>query len=269
MGGLNDTSDVKLRNLRVNHRWRDDSLANVWEVETNALHSQNLTTDVRRQDATLRVKAYEMPFKPRAEINSDGTKIFGDIAAEIGPLPVTLSAGRVNWGDLSNNPRALAARLTASRLSAQTSATTAAGYLFGRVDLYNISDGNTISSSTLRFTPAWRPFGANLKPLLGFETRNAKFNTLNYWSPSDGYGSAFAGVSGEWESADWNFYASAQKGVRLFGEAGASWSLSAGGKRWLNRDWAVGIRFWAMSSQRDYQQYKARSTYVTVEKLWN
>jgi hypothetical protein len=268
IGGSNDSSDIQLRTLKINHRWRDPSGANIWEVETTRVRNNNLVTEVQRQDFAVRYKMLETPFKPRLELGTDGQKVYGSAGVELGTLPVLVEVGRVNWGLLSSNPAALAANLSATRLGVQGSTSLAAGSLFGRADFYNISDGNTITTSALRFTPSWRPLGSHFKPLLGIETRNAKFNTLNYWSPSDGYGSATAGVMGEWGEPDWNFFASAQVGARLFGEAGRSWSLSSGGKRWLNKDWAVGMNFWAMGSQRDNLPYRARSLYFTVEKLW-
>jgi hypothetical protein len=269
MGGLNDSSDVRQRTVKVNHRWRDASLANVWEIETGALQNKDLILDTHRQDVTLRFKSLEMPFKPRVEVGSDGFKAYGNVGVAITSLPVLIDYGRVNWGDLSNNPKALAAKLSASRLGLQVSTEGALGSLFARADMYKISDGNTITTSTVRLTPAWRPLGKYFKPLVGMETRAAKFNSLNYWSPSDGYGSAFAGVMAEIEGVDWNFFASAQGGVKLFGEAGNSWSASLGGKRWLTDDWSIGFRLWTMASRRDSQQYKARSGHLTIEKLWN
>jgi hypothetical protein len=268
VGGSNDSTNIQLRTLKINHRWRDPSGANIWEVETTRVRNTNLTTEVQRQDFAVRYKMLETSFKPKFEMGTDGQKIYGNVGVELGSLPVIVDVGRVNWGLLSSNPAALANNLSATRLGLQGSTSLSSGTLFGRADFYNISDGNTITTSALRFTPSWRPLGSHFKPLLGIETRNAKFNTLNYWSPSDGYGSATVGVMGEWGDADWNFFTSAQLGARLFGEAGRSWSLSAGGKRWLNKDWAIGMNFWAMGSQRDNQPYRARSLYFTVEKLW-
>jgi hypothetical protein len=269
LGGLNDSSDVRQRTFKLNHRWRDDSFANIWEVETGGLQNKDLVRDTKRQDFTVRFKSLEMPFKPRVEVGSDGYKVYGNLGVAITSLPVLIDYGRVNWGDLSNNPKALAAKLSASRLGLQVSTEGALGGLLARADMYKISDGNTITTSTVRLTPAWRPLGKYFKPLVGMETRAAKFNSLNYWSPSDGYGSAFAGVMAEFEGVDWNFFASAQGGVRLFGEAGNSWSASLGGKRWLNDDWSIGFRLWTMASRRDSQQYRARSGHLTIEKLWN
>jgi hypothetical protein len=268
-GGMNDSTHVRLRSLKLNHRWTDESLANVWEVEGGTVQNNNLIDQAKRQAITVRYSAMDTIFRPKIELGSDGRSIFGNLGLALGSLPVLIDVGKVNWGELANNPKALAQNLSANRIGAKLTAKFDAGDIFARADYYSISDGNTIATSTLRYTPSWRPLGAHFKPFIGMETRTAKFNTLSYWSPSDGYGSAFAGVLAEFEGADWNLYASAQGGVRLFGEAGHSWGASAGGKRWITNDWALGLKLWAMSSQRDNLPYRARSAYLTVEKLWN
>jgi hypothetical protein len=269
LGGSTDSSDVKTRNWLINHRWHDSSLANVWEVETSGLASSNLNLNLKRQAATLRYAALETFLKPKFELGSDGKHLLYDIAVEVPTLPIQVSFGRVNWGVLSNNPSSLFAEQTASKLSFSGNAELSLGKIDGRLSIYKVSDGNQVVTSNLNFTPAWRPLGANFKPLIGFETRSTTFATTRYWSPAEGYGSAFVGLMGEWESRNWNVYASAQLGTRLYGEAGSSWSTSAGGKYWITEDWNISLRFWAMASQRDYLRYKARSVYLTVEKLWN
>jgi tetratricopeptide (TPR) repeat protein len=268
-GGSHDSGQIQTRVLRLNHRWRDANLANIWEVETSLLKAHDLSTEARRQDFTVRYKALETFLKPRLEMSSDGYNVFGSAGIELGSLPVLIDVGRVNWGLVANTPKALALHLVADRIAVQTTAVLAAGNLSARADLSKISDGNTITTSALRFTPSWRPLGTHFKPMLALETRNAKAYTGNYWAPSDGYGSASAGLMAEWGGADWNFSASAQAGVRVFGEAGNSWSVSSGGKRWLTNDWAVGMNLWAMASKRNSQPYRAQSLFVTVEKLWH
>jgi hypothetical protein len=269
LGGIQDSSKVDIRSIKTNHRWTDETLANVWEIEAGALQSKDPTVAVKRSSLTVRYKMQETFLKPRFELGSDGKNMFGNVGIALGDIPVLIDVGRVNWGEISNNPKGLAANLTATRVSAQLNTIFETGSLFARAEFNQISDGNNVSTTAIRFTPAWRPFGAHFKPLLGIETRDAKENKAQYWSPSNGYGTAFAGVLAEWQETDWNFFASAQAGTRLFGEAGASWSLSSGGKLWVNKDWAVGLRVWSMASQRDLQRYRARSAYLTVEKLWD
>ena len=100
------------------------------------------------------------------------------------------------------------------------------------------------------------------------QTRDAKFSSPSYWSPEQGSGTLYAGLLGEWGSADWNFYASAQSGTGLYGDAGTSWSVSGGGKRWLSNDIALSMNFWSMASWRDNAAYRAQSATVSLEKLW-
>jgi tetratricopeptide (TPR) repeat protein len=269
MGGLQDSSNVNVRSMKLNHRWADETLANVWEVETATVQSRDPFLGVTRPSATVRYKAQETPFKPRLEMGSDGKNLYGNVGISLGSLPVLIDIGRVNWGEISNNPKGLNAQLAATRISVQTNAALDIGNLFARAEVNNISDGNRISATAIRFTPAWRPFGNNFKPLLGIETRNSKLSKLEYWSPAEGYGSALMGMTAEWQETDWNFFASAQVGTRLYGEAGTSWSLSSGGKLWLNKDWAVGVRLWSMASQRNLQRYRSQSAHLTVEKLWD
>jgi tetratricopeptide (TPR) repeat protein len=269
LGGLQDSSNVEVRSLKLNHRWTDETMANVWEVETGTLHSKGPTVTVNRPSLTVRYKAQETIFKPRLELGTDGKNIYGNVGISFEDFPVLIDVGRVNWGEISNNPRALAAQLAATRISAQINTSLASGNLFARAEVNNISDGNTIIASTVRFTPGWRPLGPYIKPVIGFETRDSKLSKLEYWSPAAGYGSAFGGITLERQESDWNISATLQAGTRLYGEAGSSWSASMGGKYWLNKDWALGLRLWSMASQRDLQRYRATSAFVTVEKLWD
>jgi hypothetical protein len=268
VGGLNDSSNVQMRYWTANHTWRDASRSNIWELETSRIQAQNLALRAWQSDLTVRYRMLETPFKPKFEASADGTKVFGSVGIELGALPISIDAGRVNWARLSNNPKALADHLSANRLGIQAIGSFDYGQVVGRADLFKISDGNTITTSSLRWNPVWRPLGANIKPMIGIDTRNASFATASYWSPSQGYGSLYAGLSAEWSAKDWNLYATAAPGVRLFGEAGRSWSVSAGGKRWLNKDWAIGMNLWAMQSRRDSSEYKAQSLNFTLEHLW-
>jgi hypothetical protein len=269
LGALKDSSNVEIRSAKLNHRWADDTLANQWEIETGTVQSKDTTVSVTRPSLTVRYKALETYLKPRLELGSDGKNLYGNVGIAVGELPVLIDVGRVNWGEISSNPKALAAQLSATRLSVQTNVTFSTGNLFARAEFNNISDGNSITATAVRFTPAWRPLGSHFKPLLGMETRDSKQSKLEYWSPANGYGTVFAGMMAEWQDTDWNFFASAQAGTRLYGEAGSSWSASSGGKLWLNKEWAVGVRLWSMASQRDFQRYRAKSAFITVEKLWD
>jgi hypothetical protein len=110
--------------------------------------------------------------------------------------------------------------------------------------------------------------GSHVKPFVGAETRTATFNTGNYWSPSNGSGTLYGGLLGEWGVADWSLYATGQLGMPFYGDAGTGWTVAAGGKRWLTSDIALSANLWAMSSWRDSATYRSQSANVTLEKLW-
>lgn len=264
-----DSSDVNSRQLLVNHRWRDKSLTNVWEVEELAYRVYDPTDRANGNDLTVRYRSLDKPLKPRLEVSTDGHTAFASAGIEFEAVPLKLDLGRINWGRISNNPRGLSAGLTAERANAQLNLSTDFGALFVNAEHLRISDGNIVNASTVRFTPSLQPFGKRLKLFAGIETRDARFNTLRYWSPSDGYGSANIGMTGEWGGPDWEFGVAGQVGRRLYGEAGKSWATTVSGKRWITDDWALGMNAWAMSNRRDQQQYRARSVFVTLEKLWD
>jgi hypothetical protein len=266
--GSNDSSDLYTRTLTANHRWRDSTGANIMEIETSHFKGSLPTSESEQRDATFRYKALEREYKPNFEVSVAGGAVYGGAGVALGERPILVEAGLVNWGRFTTNPNALSAKLSASHVGLQASQDFSFGKLVGRVDGYGISDGNFIATSSLRLSPVWRPLGSHFKPLLGIETRDAKFNTTNYWSPAQGYGSVYAGLLGEWGNDDWSLYASGQAGRPLYGEAGASWSWSAGGRRWLSTDVAISLSLWGLSNQRDNAPYRANTFALNLEKLW-
>ena len=272
VGGSNDSAEIQRRAVTVNHRWRDSTGANVMEIETSVVRDRLPTVQANQADLTFRYQALNLTLKPSFEISS-ATKTSGNVyasgAIKLFDDQLALQAGRINWGRIATNPNGLAANLSAWNAGLIWNQNLSFGRLLARANYYDISDGNRIVTSSVNFAPTWRPLGSHFKPFVGIETRDAKFNTLNYWSPAQGYGTAFAGLVAEWEDADWNFYTSAQAGIPLYGEAGKSWNLLIGGKRWISPDVAVGFSAGVLSSRRDSTEYRARSANVSVEKLWN
>lgn len=270
-GGSNDSSETQRRFATINHRWRDSSGANIMEIETSRVRDWLPNSEAQQQDISLRYEALNLVLKPSVELSmptgADRT-LYGQVRVKILDDQISLTIGRVNWGRMATNPNALASRLAASHVGMTATQGFSFGILRGLVDYYDISDNNSILSSRLQLASNWRPLGNNFKPFIGIETRDARFNTLNYWSPDLGSGTAYAGILGEWGSADWNFYASGQSGIRLYGDAGTSWSVSAGGKRWLSTDVALSMNLWSMASWRDNAAYRAQSASVNLEKLW-
>ena len=169
---------------------------------------------------------------------------------------------------MSTNPNALALGLAASHLGATATHGFIFGTLRGRIDYYDITDNNRVVNTSVHLASNWRPLGNNFRPFVGVQTRTAQFTSPNYWSPEMGSGTLYAGLLGEWDGANWNLYTSVQSGARLYGDAGKSWAISGGGKRWLSDDLALSMTFWAMESVRDSAAYKAHSATFILEKLW-
>lgn len=270
-GGATDSSETVRRSATINHRWRDTGGSNIMEIETSAVRDELPTAAAGQQEVSFRYQNLGLELKPSFKLSmptKTDSSVYGSVRIQLLEDQVSLEGGRVNWGRMVVNPNALAAHLSASHAGISASHSFEYGNLSGNLNYYDISDGNVVQTGGLQFSSAWRPIGNNLKPFVGIETRSARFNTSSYWSPVDGSGALFAGILGEWGAADWNIFASAQSGTRLYGDAGQSWSLSAGGKRWLSTDVAISLNLWSMASTRDNATYRASSAAVNLEKLW-
>ena len=273
MGGANDSSDMQRSSLTANHRWRDRSGSHLFEIETSGVNDRMPGTDVNQSDLTFRYQTLNLPLQPRIELSAQAnpeSTIFGGLRLKLRESPLFLDVGRVNWGRLASNALALQAKLAANHVGVEMSGDLSSyGKLGGRVDYYDISDSNAILSSHFSFTPAWRPLGLRIKPLIGMETRDARTASGAYWSPAAGYGAVYAGLLSEWSGANWDFFASGQIGTRLYGEAGTNWSISASGRHWLGKDLALGLNLWDMASWRNNASYRAKSLALSLEKIWN
>ena len=268
-GGSSDSSDNQRRSATLNHRWRDSTGARIMEVETSGVRDRLPGTEATQQDVTLRYEDLGLSLKPSFELSVAGRTLYGSARIRFGKdEQVSLTVGRINWGRIAHSANALALGLSASHIGMTVAHELTFGTLQGRFNYYDISDNNSILAASVHLMSAWRPIGNNFKPFVGMETRGAKFNTLNYWSPAQGSGTTYAGLIGEWGSADWNFYASGQTGVPLYGDSGTGWSVSAGGKRWLSKDVALSMNLWSMASFRDNAAYRAQSANINLEKLW-
>lgn len=270
-GGLADSSSTERRSASVNHRWRDRSGARVMELEISGVQDTLPGLLSTQDEVLLRYQALDLQLKPSLELSMptrDNPKVFGDVRLSSESYKTTVEIGRVNWGKSAINPKALAAQLSANHGSASVTRSLPVGDLTGRVDLFDISDGNRVTTSSLRLASSWRPVGSQVKPFFGIETRDSSFNSPNYWSPQQGFGTVYAGVLAEWGRADWSLYVSGQAGAPLYGEAGNSWSLSGGGKQWISNNVAISLNLWAMSSRRDNAQYESQAATISLDKLW-
>lgn len=271
LGASSDSSDIQRRSNKINHRWRDKSGSTIMEIEASAVKDWLPTIESRQQEVTLRYEDLATGLKPSFELSTPtgaNRSLYGSARIKLADDAISLTAGRVNWGQMATNPNALAQGLAATHLGMTAVQGFSFGTLRGVVDFYDISDNNQIISSSVNLASSWRPLGNTYKPFVGIQTRGARSSSPNYWSPEIGSGTLYAGLLGEWGSADWSFYASAQKGFRLYGDAGQSWAVSGGGKRWLSNDLALSMTFWAMESVRDNAGYEAQSATISLEKLW-
>jgi hypothetical protein len=198
----------------------------------------------------------------------DDDSIFGSARIKLYEWPVWFRAGRLDWSHEALAPRAALRGLVARHSGLEAMGEFDWGQLYGQLDYYGITDGNSISAAQLRWTPSWRPLGARWRPLLGVEFRQAMRPAAEYWSPSLGHGSAYAGLNGDWSLGRWSLYGSAQYGTPLLEESGTSWSLSLGGRYQFAEDLAFSFGFWRMSSFRDNAAYSARTANLQVEKVW-
>ena len=275
MGGASDSSNSQRRSGLINHRWRDQSGADIFEIEINGVRDwlPAPVPEAKQQEIVGRYQNLDMTLKPSLELSMPtdlNRRLFATGRIKLWDGKISVGAGTVNWSKKASNPNVLNAGLSANYLGFDATQTFSKGRLTGRMDYYTISpDGNSILTSNLTFNPSWRPLGSHFKPFLGVEDRTARFNTSSYWSPAQGAGTAFTGLLGEWSQPDWNLFASAQIGARVRGDSGSSWSVSVGGKRWLTSDVAISTNFWSMASWRDNAAYRSQSLNLNLEKLWH
>jgi hypothetical protein len=211
----------------------------------------------------VRYQSLNLPLQPKFELSQQmqpKVKLFGKIGTNFLDNEVKIEAGHENWGKLAG--------LSSNHVGISGNHVYDFGQLFATADLHYISDGNRIVTSKLDYKPAWTPLGTHVKPYVGMETRDAQSNTLVYWSPAIGFGTAYAGLQGEMGQEDWSVYGGAQLGTHLYGEAGNSWSVSAGSKIWLLHDLALDLGIWKMQSRRNNAVYRAKSFNMGLEKLW-
>ena len=271
--GSKDSGDLRLSTGTITHRWRDASTQQIYEVEADlrTAHQAPGGPDPRHTGATVRYAHMGLPYEPEVSVGVQGqptSGLFGSLRVKLGEWPVHAEIAHENFGMTSASAKALDAGLTANRIGLEAQWGGELGVLSGKLNVYDISDNNSLRTTSIKLAPSWRPLGLNFKPYTSIDTRDLKFNTPNYWSPSDGSGTLGLGATAEWSEKDWYFVLAGQLGTRIYGEAGSSWSASIGAQRWLNRETAVTANLWGMSSIRDGARYKAHSLSLKLDRLW-
>jgi len=271
LGHPTDSSDTSRNSASLSHSWRDSAGVQIFELGVSAIKDERRNLQVTQRDMTFGYTHLDAPLAPQIELSAQQaptTRLFGAVKLKVMDAPAYVSLGHINWGKLAFDPNALSSNLTANHLGAHASLPSPIGQWRLAYNSYYISDNNVIQDARMQYVPAWQPFGTpDIKAFLGFEGRKARRNDPRYWSPENGNYNALVGVNAEWVNTVWQRYLSAQYGFPIGGNSANTWSVSAGIKRWLNADWAVGLDLWAMDTPRS-GGYKAKSVSLHVERLW-
>ncbi len=263
-----DSYDVRTQNVAANYRWTTHGGARVTEVEFGGMAARMPRVSSGEVLLAARHQAHDVRMDPAVEV-SFGKQMYGSVSVQPVPaLPVRVRAGKVNWAAMSLNPRGMEKALSANNLGLTATVSGRPGRAALVADSYRVSDGNSVQTAMLRYSPAVKLFTPRLRPVLGVEYRKARFDTPDYWSPAQGYGVAFAGVEGEWSTERSSTTAALQRGWRIHGEAGPAWSASLSHTYKVNDDWSVGGSAWLIENKRDGGRYNASAMTVFVERRW-
>lgn len=266
-----DSSSVQSRTLMVTHRWRDDSGYRIFEVEGATMTESLPGAEAPLREVTARYQDVGVQLRPSLELTvptNIKNSMFGNLRLHLENDLGQIDVGRINWGKYTSNANSLLNRDTATHVGLLLKHPFDIGDVAFKADYFNISDDNTIYTTDTRLTSGIRPFGNHVKPYMGIETRQAKNASPNYWSPTNGAGSLYGGLAGEWPWENWSTYAGIQAGLGIYGDAGASWMLSGGAKYWITSNYALSFNLWGMTSTRASNEYRAHTANILLEKIW-
>jgi hypothetical protein len=265
-----DSQDLTRNELGLTYsRWSADRS---WRFEVGVQGDRN---DSPRRDWSARslhgsAWATRLPLSPRLDLSvydSDTTdaRLFGTLQVEPIQNRLRVRAGRVNWGRLAFN--AAAEGLTARTLGILGETDVGLGVLRGRLDGYDVSDGNRVLDGELQLTPAWQPLPLRLVWFGGVYGRGADREDPRYWSPRPGYGLAFVGLQRGWYSERADITASVRRGFGFTDSARNSWTVGLNGRYWMTNDLAIGLEAWAVESPRP-ADYRMHQVAAFVQQLW-
>lgn len=271
LSSKNDSNSVHQNGIELNHSWRGDNLALQYALSLNT--SRYILTPVatHQRELNFSIEHADMAMSPNLELSFQQepvNKAFATLRLELADEPdLHMTIGHVNWGNMVFQPLALLAGLDATQVGFNGSLNTRPGTLSVAYNDFHVSDGNKIQDANLRFSPSWRPLGADFRYYIGLSGRWAQRNVPIYWSPDMGYLSTDIGFSNEWSMSNGDYSIYGQRGFGAGGEALNSYNLGFAAKRYIDRDWAVSLSAGLLENMRT-DAY--RSSYLTfgIERLW-
>jgi len=268
---FHDSDQTSIHSLALKQQWRASDTAQQIEIEADVAQNTRPGLNQNQSDLTLRYANPNALLEPKAEVSLQTTpdsRLFGKLSLSLSGTPLAITAGRVNWAKLAQNPFAIAQGLTANDIGGNIDYTSTLGRWRATYLASEISDANLVQDASFLYTPAWQPFTSpDIKAYVGVNGHKARFATPLYWSPAPGNYYGLIGLNAEWVSTVWSNVVAAQYGLPLSAGITSSWSLTAGAHRHLGQDWALGIDLTAQSAQRS-TAYSAQYVTFSLEKLW-
>jgi tetratricopeptide (TPR) repeat protein len=247
-------------------RWSEDR---AWRYDVGVLRERNKSPlgDSTAHGLQGSLWAVRLPLSPKLEASIYDSEVFATVQLEPVRDRLQVRIGHVNWGRMAFNAGALAAGLSADTLGVFGEAHTFIGSLRGRLEGYDISDGNRVIDGELQLTPAWQRLPYGLEWFGGVYGRGAEREDPRYWSPRPSYGLAFLGLRRTWSSERADVSVSTRAGVGFTDTAKTSWSLGLTGRYWLTEEVAIGLEAWTVDAPRP-AEYRMQQVAAFVQRLW-
>jgi tetratricopeptide (TPR) repeat protein len=269
--GRTEDNDLRRDEAAVSYRrWTAERR---WRLEAGVLYGRERSSLGEWSPRGVFASAWSpaLFLSPQADIAyydaevQDG-RVVGAVSIEPVRDRLKLRAGRVDWGRTAFSPGATLEGLTARTLGASAESPTRLGTVRGRLDFFDVSDGNGIFDGEAQITPLWQPLPWRVRWHAGAYARNAEREDPRYWSPRPAYSVAFAALQRHWSSENTEVSASLRRGFALSRTAGDSWSGGVTGRVWLTRDLALGAEAWVVDAPRP-GRYRVHHVGVSLQRL--
>lgn len=271
LGNKSDSNSVEQNSFEFNHYWRGDDPALKYELSLNTSHYTLSSVDTLQRDINFRIEHPDMAMAPRLDVSVQQEpvdKTFAILRLKlIDASDLHMTIGHVNWGYMAFQPNALLAGLDATQLGVDGSLLTRPGTISAIYNEYQVSDGNRLNETNIRFFPSWRPSGSEFRYYIGLSGRFASRNTPDYWSPDTGYLSTDIGFTNEWTMNNGDYSIYAQRGFHASGEALNSYNMGFAAKQHIGRDWMASLSAGMLENQRT-DAYHSKYLTIGVEMLW-